>query len=265
MCSNRIGARGSRRPAEVGAVVIRVRVVEDDPAAAARLVGHLRRFEREHGATFDVEVFGDGDALVEDYRPEADVLLLDIQMPGTDGITAARRVRELDGRVLIIFVTNAAASAVKGYEVGARGFLLKPVTYAAVSQHLRRAVAEVARRRNDRSVVLPVAGGQARLAVADIVYLESGRRHTVVRTVDAKYQVPRALTWIEDRLAGSPVFRSNKCYLVNLAHVAAVDRQDCVMSTGERLAISRLRRTALMAALTDHLAHAPTVHAPLAT
>ena len=236
--------------------MIRVTVVEDDPVAAVRLVGHLRQFERAHGVPLDIVVLPGGDALVDDYRADADLIFLDIAMDGLDGFSAAQRVRQVDDRVEIVFTTNLPSHAVRGYEVGALAFLLKPLHYADVAREIGRAVDRVRSHRRESAVVVPVDGVPTRLSVDGIVFLESGRRRTFVRTVDARYAVPRALKWVEEELAGQQIYRINNCYVVNLAHVVAVDRQDCVVSTGERLAISRLRRTAFVAALTEHLAGA---------
>lgn len=232
--------------------MITIRVVDDDTRAAQQLVGHIQRYQAENGETFAVDVLMDGAQLVEQYRPDVDILFLDVDMPGLDGFAAAQQIRQLDSDVVIVFVTALGQYAIRGYEVGALSYLVKPVPYFAFSQQLMRSVAAVRRRPVDDFLVLPTRGGIARVPTSDILYAESSRRHTIVHTADASYQVPITLKQLEDDLAGRPFYRSNNCYVVNLRYVAGVQEADCLLEDGRRLAISRSRRRGFLSALTDY-------------
>ncbi len=236
--------------------MITIRIVDDDPVAAQQLVGHIRRYQTEHQESFAVDVLMDGAQLVEQYRSDVDILFLDVDMPGMDGFTAAQQIRQLDADVVIVFVTALGHYAIRGYEVGALSYLVKPVPYFAFSQQLMRSVATVRRRPVDDFLVLPTRGGIARIPTTDILYAESARRHTVVHTADGAYQAPITLKQLEDDLSGRAFYRSNNCYVVNLRHVTGVQEGDCLLADGSRLAISRSRRRGFMAALTDYFAGA---------
>ena len=96
---------------------IRIGVVEDDPAACQIILDYLNRYQREQGEEFVVSAFNDGATLVDHYTPIYDILLLDIEMKQMDGMTAARRIRERDNDVVIVFITAAPQYAISGYEV----------------------------------------------------------------------------------------------------------------------------------------------------
>ena len=90
-----------------------------------------------------METFADGEELVRQGTAGLDIVLLDIQMQRMDGMTAARRIREMDSRVVLIFVTGMVAYAVQGYRVDALDFLVKPVEYPLLQSALDRAAARL--------------------------------------------------------------------------------------------------------------------------
>ena len=111
--------------------MIRVAIVEDDLSCVQQLREYLSRYQKSSGEDIEVAVYPDGMAVVEQYRPVFDVLLLDIEMPRLDGMAAAREIRRTDPEVIMIFITNMARYAIKGYEVNALDFVLKPINYFA--------------------------------------------------------------------------------------------------------------------------------------
>ena len=231
-------------------------VVEDDPAACQRVLDYLNRYQSEFGEQFTVSVFDDGAKIVERYTPAYDILLLDIEMKDMDGMEAARRIRERDDSVVIIFITAAPQYAINGYEVQALSYLLKPVPWFAFSQEIKRSIAMV-RRRSDESMLVDTGSRQMRLELADVLYIESIRHTIIIHTFGGKLSITGTLKDLETRLSGYDFFRSNSCYLVNLRHVTGVEDQDCLMPNGERLRVSRPRKKAFLAALTDYMAAGP--------
>ena len=122
-----------------------IAVVEDDSGCRRQILDYLERYTRETGEQFKVCAFEDGDSIIGSYRAQYDVILMDIQMAFVDGMTAAREIRELDDQVLIIFITSLASYAVKGYEVDALDYVLKPVSYFAFAKSMGRALERLRR------------------------------------------------------------------------------------------------------------------------
>ena len=118
--------------------MIRVAIVEDEAEIREQLMGYVQRYTRQYGTAFEVKTFADGLEILEDYRPAYDLILLDIEMKHLDGMETARRIRELDPEVMLVFITNMAQYAIKGYAVGALDYVLKPVPYFAFSQQLQK-------------------------------------------------------------------------------------------------------------------------------
>ena len=152
--------------------MIRVAIVEDEAEIREQLMGYVQRYTRQYGTAFEVKTFADGLEILEDYRPAYDLILLDIEMKHLDGMETARRIRELDPDVMLVFITNMAQYAIKGYAVGALDYVLKPVPYFAFSQQLQKVEAQL-RRRTRHYLAVPVEGGLRRLDTSRIYYIES--------------------------------------------------------------------------------------------
>ena len=203
----------------------RIAIVEDEAAVREQLAGYVQRYTRQYGTQFEVTLFTDGVEILEDYRPVYDIIFLDVEMQHLDGMETARRIRELDSDVLLIFITNMAQYAIKGYAVGALDYVLKAV---------------------------PVDGGMRRLDAATIHYIESEGHRVHFYTEDGDFSAPGALKALEEKLTGRLFARCNSGYLVNLAQVSGV-QQNTVQVGPHELQISRPKRRAFLAALADYI------------
>ena len=231
--------------------MIRVAIVEDEAEIREQLMGYVQRYTRQDGTAFEVKTFADGLEILEDYRPAYDLILLDIEMKHLDGMETARRIRELDPEVMLVFITNMAQYAIKGYAVGALDYVLKPVPYFAFSQQLQK-VEEQLRRRTRHYLAVPVEGGLRRLDTSRIYYIESEGHRVHFYTEEGDFAAPGALKALEEKLADRPFARCNSGYLVNLAQVQAV-QQNTVEVGPYELQVSRPKRKSFLAALTDYI------------
>ena len=229
----------------------RIAIVEDEAAVREQLAGYVQRYTRQYGIQFEVTMFTDGVEILEDYRPVYDIIFLDVEMQHLDGMETARRIRELDSDVLLIFITNMAQYAIKGYAVGALDYVLKPVPYFAFSQQLQKAVNQLAKRTR-HYLAVPVDGGMRRLDAATIYYIESEGHRVHFYTEDGDFSAPGALKALEEKLTGRLFARCNSGYLVNLAQVSGV-QQNTVQVGPHELQISRPKRRAFLAALADYI------------
>ena len=188
--------------------------------------------------------------LLDDYRPVYDVLFLDVEMKHLDGMETARRVRELDKEVIIVFITNMAQYAIGGYAVGALDYVLKPVPYFAFSQQLRK-VEEQLRRRVRHYLALPVEGGLRRLDSSLIYYLESeGRVINVYGDIAREHFCTfyGKLKELPPILAQNGFLQVGRSDVVNLQHVCAIRNYRVLMKNGVELSVSRSKYAAVRAA-----------------
>ncbi|HSO70826.1 MAG TPA: LytTR family DNA-binding domain-containing protein [Arachnia sp.] len=236
--------------------MIRIGVVDDQEESRHLLQSYLVRYEHENGGQFVVEEFADGSELTAAYRPRFDIIFLDVQMENLDGFATARLIREVDPGVILIFVTNMAQFAIKGYEVDAMSYLLKPVPYFAFSQELKRSLQRLDRARDDH-IVLSVGGEVLRVNLVDVVYIESIKHRLVFHTSDGKLSMIGTLKEMSAQLEPRGFFRSNSFLLVNLRHVEGFSDGESKLTGGISLPVSRSRKKPFLEALTGHFGGHP--------
>ena len=126
--------------------MISIAIVEDEEMYAKQLQQFLHQYEEENKEMFDITVYSDGDQIVNKYKSQYDIILMDVEMKFMDGMSAAEEIRKIDTEVVIIFITNMAQYAIRGYAVDALDYVLKPVSYFAFSQRLNRAISRMKKR-----------------------------------------------------------------------------------------------------------------------
>lgn len=227
-------------------------IVEDEKPAADALLALVRRYEESRGMTFDVDVVGAAFELLDASRTY-DICLLDIQLPGINGMEAAELLRSQHRVTSIIFVTDLAQYAVRGYEVDALGFLVKPATFAGLSMNLDRAMREVAQGTN-RTLTVPTGDGFRSLPFSQVTYIEVRNHDLVYHTVDGEALRARgSLAQVERELADAPMVRVSRYCLANMALITSVLGDEVTVAGGAALHITRGHKKEIELALARYL------------
>ena len=230
--------------------MIQIAIVEDEAIFAEELTDYLKEYQKTSGEELEIKRYRDGDEITADYKAQFDIILMDIQMKFMDGMSAAEEIRKTDSEVIIIFITNTPQYAIRGYEVGALDYVLKPVSYFAFSQKISRAIARI-KKRERTYITIPVKGGILRLDTSDIYYVESYGHNLVYHSRNGNYISQGTMKDAQEQLENKSFSRGNKCYLINLEHVEGI-QDKCAVVKGEKLQISRPRMNAFMQELTKY-------------
>ena len=228
-----------------------IAVVEDENECSKQIQTFLAQYQEENSVRFKVSVFADGVQLLDGYEPVYDMILMDIDMPGINGMDAAEKIRQTDQDVVIVFITNIASFAIRGYEVGALDYIVKPLSYYNFSMRLTRALKR-SKARVPHEMILTLPDGVKKLEVGQIYYVEVQNRMLHYYTTEGIFHVRGTMQIAQQMLKAYSFAKCNYWYMVNLRHVTEVKKNTVVVGTYE-LEISRRNRTPFLKALTEYV------------
>lgn len=231
--------------------MIKVAVVDDERKERDTLNGYFKMLGRELREEIQVVSLSCGEELLNEYDYSYNLVCLDIDMQGEDGMGIARKLRETDKKVIIIFVTNMAQMAIQGYEVQALDFIVKPVNYYNFAMKMKVAI-NIINSQKSKSIVLKTLNGFQKISSDELFYVEVNGHYLYYHTKEGIFKQKTALTEVEEILEGLSFKRCNNCYLVNLKYVDCVKKDDLRIA-GDWLRISRPRKKIFLQELANYM------------
>lgn len=223
--------------------MIKIAICDDDP----KFVGSTQTFleeiaGREH-FPLDIQVFFSGNTLVADYLSGItyDLIYLDIEMDGMDGIETAKRIRELDYHVLIVYISSHEEYLKQLFEAEPFRFLQKPVTYEFFYEVFSQAQKRISKQRNN-FFYFKTGKNINKVLCREILYFESAGRKVIVHTLNHEYEYYDKLNLIEERLKEQRFLRIHKAFLVNIDNIEAFQYERVALIDGTILSISEKNR-----------------------
>jgi DNA-binding LytR/AlgR family response regulator len=205
------------------------------------------------GIDYHISEFTSGEELIAGLeKADCQILFLDIEMKGIDGVEAARRLRETKRQMEIVFVTSYADFVFQGYEVRALNYILKPYEPEKIAAVLHTAL-EALDIEAEKYYVIDQRGGSIRVPLSSVKYFSSERRTVHAVTTEREYTFYEKLSDLETELPDTFVRIHNR-YLVHLKYLEAV-RQNTAVVDGEELPVSRSCKSGLSIAFAKYMLH----------
>lgn len=225
--------------------MIRIAICDDEKHFVIQIRDILVSYSKEIDESITIEEFYDGMMLLDKYNSKYDIIFLDIRMPFADGIQVAEKIRKLDPKVTIIFLTSLIGRAVDGYKVNAANFLLKPVDKKKVIKEVETWI-EKSRTVKQECLLVENTSGQYRIPIDSLRYIETYNRNLLFHTEEKSIVCYKKLKDLKERLESYGFAQSHKGYLINLSYVNTISGNDVTLVTKEVLPLSRVMKKDFM-------------------
>jgi len=227
-------------------------ICEDNDEDRKTLHQFVSRFFDEIDCPVNITTYTNGDDFLNSpNRATTKIAFLDIYMPGTSGIDIAKKIRETDNEMVIIFTTTSLDHGLDGYAVYALQYLVKPIEYIQVKEVLNRASAIFA----DLLRTMEITSNRltVKILIKDIMKIEALNQACYIQTVSEIIKSYLSLDEIQRQLGGNPFLRTHRSYIVNLRYVKDVKENDFVLTDGTIVPIRRSDKLAIKQKFRDYV------------
>ena len=184
----------------------------------------------------EIVLFSSGEQLLLSNE-QIDILFLDIQMSGKDGMQTATQLRKKDKNMILIFVTAVEDYVFRAFDVGAFNYILKPIDNVKFAEVLLKAVEKLRlfniseKEEKSKSLMINNGGVHTKVLVDDIVYAEVFNRKVVIHKLNDKIEYYGKMLDLENAV-GEDFFRPHRAYLVNFKYVVKYDATTIYLERG---------------------------------
>lgn len=226
--------------------MIKIAVCDDDIAFTGTTQTFLDQIAKEQHLELEVSIFLSGKSLVQEYQEinHFDLIFLDIEMNGMDGIETAKLIREKDYHVLIVYISSHEEYLRQLFEAEPFRFLKKPVGYEDFLSVFLLAQKRISAMQNNY-FCFRSGKNITKILCKDILYFESSGRKVLLHTLQHSYEFYDKLNHIEENLKDFQFVRIHKAYLVNIDNVESFQYERLSLTDGTILSISDKNRPRL--------------------
>ena len=218
-------------------------IVDDEPNDSAALSALVAEYFRQKEKSYMFRVFN---APLDFIRSTEnfDIVFMDIRMDTLDGLEVARIMRKINTNSVLIFVTHMAQLAIKGYEVDALDFIVKPADQFSINYVLDKAITRL-ENTSSTMFALKTADGIVSLSSNNIMYVEVFDHNLVYHTTKGVYDVRGRLSDVTKKLDSKQFIMCNRSYVVNLRYVSNINN-DFLVVDGTQISISKSHRKEIL-------------------
>ena len=215
----------------------KIAICDDSEADRQYIAALVAKWAADADHTVQIDIFNSAENFLLHYieKKDYDILLLDIEMGRMDGVSMAKKLRQENDTVQIIFITGYSDYISEGYEVAALHYLMKPVSEEKFRAVLYRAVEKL--RKNEKVLNLELSGEMVRVPIYQIRYAEVFGNYVTIHAL-SDYTVKMTLGKLEEQL-DERFYRVGRSALVNLTRISRVTRTEIMLDSGDAVALPR--------------------------
>lgn len=187
---------------------------------------------------YTISEFFSGEQLIEAFPQERfDIVILDIEMDGINGIETAKIIRNIDSSVAIAFLTSHETFAIQGYEVNAKRYILKQQPEYMYREQLTALFMEY--NQNHKRFNYSKNGRTFSVKVSDIIYFEVFNRQIILHSLNGSFDYYGKISEVKDEYQNDGFIKVGKSYLINVAHIKFIDKDDIILKDGTKILMGR--------------------------
>lgn len=204
--------------------MLKIAIVEDDQNDQKTILDCLKTYSEKKEVVFDIHRFQNALTFLAD-KTSYDIVFFDIEMPHMTGMEAAKKLREKDQVISIVFITRVRQYAIEGYSVGASDYLLKPVNYDAFEFRMDYLLSHTIIKNQMEEYTIKTKDSFRKIHIDDILYIESYSHKIIFHTSQGNYETWDSLSHVESQLSKNGFLRTHASYLVNINRITRTDGQ----------------------------------------
>lgn len=224
-------------------------ICDDEKVWQERLIKLLDKYAIERHIEIRKKCFSSGELLFKSDEV-FDVIFMDYQMAGLDGIETARKIRQRNPESFTIFVSSFPQVALDAFEVRAYRFLTKPIDEKKLFKAIDDYRTEIDK---EKFLVFKMHDRTLRVRISDIIYLEAAKNHTKIHTAREDYEVLTNIKEVNKILPQEKFYRCHKAFIVSFAHIKSHTKTDAYFDDGSSAYISRNYIAAFRAAFQEYI------------
>lgn len=220
-----------------------ISLCDDEPVQLKLLTHYIEEWKQLHNIPITIHTYKSSEDFLFHFAddPNVDILLLDIEMPGMNGMELAKHLRKTDDQIQMIFVTGKTEYVYEGYSVNAVSYLLKPIKKEQFFQCLEKAM--LARDKTSKVIFAEDGGSLQKIKLDDIYYIESIQHNTLLHTIDGILPNKSGMTEVIHKLSALGELKSfcrvHRCYLVHIARIKCITKKEVITEDDSNLPIAR--------------------------
>ncbi len=221
---------------------MKIAICDDNPQYVQQHTKKINAMAQRHGLTVTIDQYANGEQLLfaqEDAATRADIIFLDIRMPGRDGVDIAHALREMKQDGEIIFFTHSTDNMLDAFDVDALHYIVKEQTSDEKIEEIFLRAIHRAEQKHQETIVLTCAGESRSVPVSQILYFESIRHVIQVHYASEVFEFYSTLGKIEELLFGHGFVRIHRSFLVSLRHAASLASYTLTLTNGEQLPVAK--------------------------
>lgn len=232
--------------------MIQIAICEDLEMDFIETKALIECYMKKHRLKYHIDAFETGEALLKAFRPcHYGLIILDMMLPGLNGMEIARRIREQDNGCRLVITTLSEDYAIEGYRVQAMDYLLKPFSYKQLSDALDQCCLSSVS--DPPSISIIVNQTMTTLPVLAVHIAEIFGNYLLIHTGNAVIKTYLSLSAFEKQLPPLTFVRISRSHLVNMHNVVEITGETVLLSDGQELSISRRRKRLVNQSFNDFL------------